>query len=104
MGELDSFYLNELINCILNSGRLYSYYRITTGNYDGMTNYDAMTDAMEIAYLTGNLDLYTTIANSIGIRVASRASSPALYMIFREEDERYVFYASENLAVRLATS
>ena len=104
MGELESFYLNELINCILNSGRLYSYYRITTGNYDGMTNYDAMTDAMEIAYLTGNLDLYTTIANSIGIRVASRASSPALYMIFREEDERYVFYASENLAVRLATS
>lgn len=104
MGELGSQYLNELTSCIVNNGNLYSCYRITTGNYDGAADYDALTDAMEISLLTGSLDLYTDIANTIGIRVASRSSSPALYMIFREEDGRYVFYAHENLSVRLLTS
>ncbi len=104
MGELGSQYLNELTSCIVNNGNLYSYYRITTGNYDGAADYDALADAMEISLLTGSLDLYTDIANTIGIRVASRSSSAALYMVFREEDGRYVFYAHENLSVRLLTS
>ncbi len=104
MGLLDPFYTNEIVSNMMNTGRIYSNFRITTGNYDGQEDFDALADAMEIAYLTGDLDLYTNIARAIGTRVASKSTSPALYMIFREEDGRYVFYAHENLAVRLASS
>ena len=56
----------------------------------------------QIAFLMDDADLYDKICNCIGMRVASKSTSPALYMVFREEDGRYVFYASENLGVRLA--
>ncbi len=102
MNELDSVSYNELRNLIMNTGFIYMYYYITTGNYSENTAYDAYVDAMQIAFCKGDMDLYDMICNRIGMRVATKSTSPALYMVFREEDGRYVFYASDNLGVRLA--
>jgi len=102
MNELDAASYNELRNLIMNTGFIYMYYYITTGNYSENIAYDAYVDAMQIAFLKGDTDLYGTICNRIGMRVATKSTSPALYMVFREEDGRYVFYASDNLGVRLA--
>ena len=57
-----------------------------------------------IAYYQGDTDLYNKLSDTLGKRVATKSSSPAIYMIFREENDRYVFYARENLSARLATS
>ena len=102
MNELDAASYNELRNLIMNTGFIYMYYYITTGNYSENIAYDAYVDAMQIAFLKGDTDLYGTICNRIGMRVATKSTSSALYMVFREEDGRYVFYASDNLGVRLA--
>ena len=102
MNELDAASYNELRNLIMNTGFIYMYYYITTGNYSENIAYDAYVDAMQIAFLKGDADLYGMICNRIGMRVATKSTSSALYMVFREEDGRYVFYASDNLGVRLA--
>ena len=102
MNELDSASYNELRNLIMNTGSIYMYYYLTTGNYSENIAYDAYVDAMQIAFLMGDTDLYDMICNRIGMRVATKSTSPALYMVFREEGGRYVFYASDNLGVRLA--
>ena len=57
-----------------------------------------------IAYFMGDRDLYGKLSDTLGKRVATKSTSPALYMIFREENDRYVFYARENLGTRLVTS
>ena len=102
MNELDSASYNELLNLIMNTGSIYIYYSLTTGNYSENIAYDAYVDAMQIAFLMGDTDLYDMICNRIGMRVATKSTSPALYMVFREEGGRYVFYAADNLGVRLA--
>ena len=102
MNELDAASYNELRNLIMNTGFIYMYYYITTGNYSENIAYDAYVEAMQIAFLKGDADLYGMICNRIGMRVATKSTSSALYMVFREEDGRYVFYASDNLGVRLA--
>ena len=102
MNELDAASYNELRNLIMNTGFIYMYYYITTGNYSESIAYDAYVDAMQIAFLKGDTDLYGTICNRIGMRVTTKSTSSALYMVFREVDGRYVFYASDNLGVRLA--
>lgn len=102
MNELDAASYNELRNLIMNTGFIYMYYYITTGNYSENIAYDAYVDAMQIAFLKGDADLYGMLCNRIGVRVATKSTSSALYMVFREEDGRYVFYASDNLGVRLA--
>lgn len=104
VGELDSLSYGEFKGQVMNSGRIYSEFVIITGNYTGREAVSSYTDGMMIAYFMGDTDLYDRLANTLGKRVASKSTSPALYMIFREENERYVFYARENLGTRLATS
>ena len=74
------------------------------GNYSGAEAVGAYTDGMMLAYYRGDTDLYNKLSDTLGKRVATKSTSPALYMIFREENDRYVFYAGENFATRLATS
>ena len=103
-GELDSSSYAELKGQAMNSGRIYTQYVIMTGNYSGRESVSSYTDGMMIAYYMGDTDLYNRLSDTLGRRVATKSTSPALYMIFREENERYVFYARENLGARLATS
>ena len=89
---------------VMNNGRIYSEFVLLTGNYTGIEAMGAYTDGMRIAYCMGDKDLYEKLSDTLGKRVATRSTSPALYMIFREEGERYVFYARENFSTRLVTS
>ncbi len=104
VGELDSRSFAEFKGQVMNSGRIYSEYVIMTGVYAGQEAAGSYYDGMMIAYFMGDTDLYNKLSDTLGKRVATKSTSPALYMIFREENDRYVFYARENLGTRLATS
>ena len=104
VGELDNASFAEFEGQTINSGRIYSEFVIMTGNYSGYEAFSSYTDGMMLAYYMGDTDLYDKLSETFGKRVATKSTSPALYMIFREENDRYVFYARENLGARLATS
>ena len=104
VGELDSESLAWFKEEVMNNGRIYSEFVIMTGNYSGREAMGAYTDGMMLAYYIGDTDLYDKLSDTLGKRVATKSSSPALYMIFREENDRYVFYARENFSARLVTS
>ncbi len=104
VGELDGMAFAEFKEMVMNSGRIYSEFVFMTGNYSGAEAVGAYTDGMMLAYYRGDTDLYNKLSDTLGKRVATKSTSPALYMIFREENDRYVFYAGENFATRLATS
>ncbi len=104
VGELDGESFATFKEMIFNFGKIYSAYTIMTGNYSGGEAYSSYTDGMMIAYYMGDKDIYEKLSDTLGKRVATKSTSPALYMIFREENERYVFYARENFSTRLVTS
>ena len=104
VGELDNASFAEFKGQSINSGRIYSEFVIITGNYSGHEAFSSYTDGMMLAYYMGDTDLYDKLSETFGKRVATKSTSPALYMVFREENDRYVFYARENLGARLATS
>ncbi|MCR4776352.1 MAG: hypothetical protein K5869_08245 [Saccharofermentans sp.] len=100
--ELDIESYNELKNMLVNERRIMSSYYIVTGNYGGGEAYKQYSYVMELAYDMEDRDLYRAACNSVGTRVATRSSSPAIYMIFRESNGRFTFFASDNLGVRKA--
>ena len=104
VGELDDASFAEFKGMVINSGRIYTEYVIMTGNYSGREALSSYTDGLMMAYYMEDKDLYGKLSDTLGKRVATKSTSPALYMIFREENDRYVFYARENLSARLATS
>ena len=104
VGELDNASFAEFKGMVINSGRIYTEYVLMTGNYSGREALSSYTDGLMIAYFMGDRDLYGKLSDTLGKRVATKSTSPALYMIFREENDRYVFYARENLGTRLVTS
>ncbi len=104
VGELDDASFAEFKGMVINSGRIYTEYVIMTGNYSGREALSSYTDGLMMAYYMEDKDLYGKLSDTLGKRVATRSTSPALYMIFREENDRYVFYARENLGTRLVTS
>ena len=104
VGELDGESFAEFKGMVINSGRIYTEYVIMTGNYSGREALSSYTDGLMMAYYMEDKDLYGKLSDTLGKRVATKSTSPALYMIFREENDRYVFYARENLGTRLVTS
>ena len=104
VGELDDASFAEFKGMVINSGRIYTEYVIMTGNYSGREALSSYTDGLMMAYYMEDKDLYGKLSDTLGKRVATKSTSPALYMIFREENDRYVFYARENLGTRLVTS
>ncbi len=102
MKELDNESYIELKNRIVNERRILGKYYIATGNYGGAETYKQYSYVLDIAYDMDDRDLYRAACNCIGVRVATKSSSPAIYMIFRENDGRFTFLASDNLGVRKA--
>ena len=88
----------------VNSGYINSEYYYSYGNTQGAQASDIYPDVMMIALERGDDDLYDIMSGVEGSRVATYSSSPALSMIFREENGRFVFYARENLLVCLAVT
>ena len=104
VGELDNSSFSEFKGSVMNSGRIYKEYSMLTAAYSGSEASSAYTDGMMVAFYMGDKDLFDKLSDTLGKRVATKSTSPALYMIFREENERYVFYARDNFSARLATS
>ena len=103
-GELPEDSLSWLKMQILNNGYVGSEYYYTYGSTQGAQAADIYPDIMLIAVETEDEDLYELMSSIEGSRVATYSSSPALSMIFREENGRFVFYARENLLVCLAVT
>lgn len=101
VGKLpDSVYTQFKANMI-NDGVLLSSYYIATGLTGGSEIEQSYSDVMLLAALQKDKDLYTTVTKIIGIRVATRQQSRALYLVFRIKNDRYVFYGEENLKTYL---
>ena len=103
-GELDNASFAEFKSSVMNNSRIYTSYSMLTKSYSGVDAASAYADGMMMAYYMGDKDLFDRLSDTLGKRVATKSTSPALYMIFREEDERFVFYARDNFSTRLATS
>jgi hypothetical protein len=89
---------------ILNYGSIGREYYYTYGSTQGEQAVSIYPDILLIGLETGDGDLYDRMCAAEGSRVATYSSSPALSMIYREEDGRFVFYARENLDVCLAVT
>ena len=101
VGELPEVCFTWLKNTIVNNGILMNTYYFISGSVDGSEAIDTYTDILEIAYLYDDRDLFGRICSIEGNRVATYTNSPALSLIYREENGRYVLYARENLGVCL---
>ena len=102
--ELPSDVYNWLKMQIINYGLIRQQYYYSYGSTEGAEAVNIYPDIMHIALETGDDDLYERACILEGARVATYSSSPALSMIYREEDGRFVFYARENLDVCLAVT
>lgn len=103
MGKLPDKVYSDFKNSVVNDRILYNTYYIAADNCGGGEASDSYASAMRVAINKGDLDLYAKLCNVIGTRVANRQDSPALYMIFRQDGNRYDFLASENLGIRLVS-
>jgi len=102
VGEVDSDAYTWLKRQLINGAVLGDEFYIYTGATGGNEAVDIYPDIMHIAIECDDMDLYELSSTLEGSRVATYSSSPALYMIYREESERFTFYARENLDVLLA--
>ena len=104
VGELPEDSYSWLKMQFVNSGYINSEYYYSYGNTQGAQASDIYPDVMMMALERGDDDLYDIMSGVEGSRVATYSSSPALSMIYREENGRFVFYARENLMVCLAVT
>ena len=102
MGLLPVSDISWISQQIQNTGMIPQYYYITTGNFSEDDCYDAAPTALTLAYRTGDAPLYRILCNMEGLRVATKSTSVALYMIYRQEESRFTFDAAENIGVYLA--
>ena len=102
--ELPADAYNWLKMQIINTGVIRQQYYYSYGSTEGDEAVNIYPDIMHIALELGDDDLYERACTLEGSRVATYTSSPALSMIYREEDGRFVFYARENLDVCLAVT
>lgn len=89
---------------LINDTILYGSYFITTGLTGGNEIQGSYCDVLSLARLKGDTDLFRTCCRIMSIRVATKKESRAIYMIFRSENGRYVFYGDENLKTYLVTN
>ncbi len=90
-----------LKNTMINNPYMYSTYYFITGQLGGDESVDSYTDILHIAINMDDQDLFSRVIRSVGSRVATYNNSPALSMVYRSQDDRYVFYARENLELEL---
>ncbi|MCQ2517002.1 MAG: hypothetical protein MJ094_09140 [Saccharofermentans sp.] len=93
-----------LKNTLMNNGVLRSQFYYSQGITSGEEAADIYPDIMHIALCIDDSDLYERAATLIGMRVATYNNSPALSMVFREIDGRFIFYARENIDICLAVA
>ena len=93
-----------LKNTLMNNGVIRSDYYYSQGVTNGAEAANIYPDIMHIALCIDDQDLYERAATLIGMRVATYNNSPALSMVFRETDGRFIFYARENIDICLAVA
>ncbi len=93
-----------LKNTLMNNGVIRADYYYSQGITNGEEAADIYPDIMHLALCIDDQDLYNRAATLIGMRVATYNNSPALSMVFREIDGRFIFYARENIDICLAVA
>ncbi len=99
----DSIYHQFKTN-LINDGVIYSSYSLTTGLTGGSELQDSYVDALALAKFKDDTDLFRSIAKILSVRVATKTQSRALYLVFRSENNRYVFYSDENIRIYLVVN
>ena len=90
-----------LKSTFFNNPTLYDTYYFVTGAISGNEAVDSYVDVLNIAINMDDSDLFSRAIGNISSRVATYNNSPALSMIYRSRDDRYVFFARENLEIEL---
>lgn len=104
VGRLPDSSLSWLKTTLMNYGIIKQDYYYAQGVTSGLEAVNIYPDVMHIALSVDDSDLYERAATLVGMRVATYNSSPALSMIFRQIDGRFLFYARENLDILLAVT
>ena len=102
-GLLDQGVYNQFKLNMINDGYLRSNFYIATGLTGGSEIPGSYCDALLLARLQEDTELYKTVCRIMSVRIATSQKSKAIYMVFREENSRYRFYADENLKLFLIT-
>ncbi|SCW35955.1 hypothetical protein SAMN02910456_00724 [Ruminococcaceae bacterium YRB3002] len=100
-GLLPEGVYNEFKSSLINDSILKSNYYLATGLTGGSEITSGYQDALQLARLKQDTDLYRTICRIMSVRVATNKQSRALYLIFINENNRYVFYSHENIKTYL---
>ena len=103
-GQLPDAVYYQFKSNLINDGILYEYYYLTTGVSGGKEIQGAYSDTLLLARYKEDKDLYRTVCAMISPRVATNKQSKALYLIFRDENNRFRFYGEENLKIYLIIS
>lgn len=101
VGELPNSAYIWLKNTIINNPIIKDSYFFVSGYIDGAEAMDCYTDILHIAINMDDMDLYSRVITGIGGRVATYNNSPALSMVYRSFEDRYIFSARENLEIAI---
>lgn len=88
-------------NLVINGQRISESYFFVTGQLGGSEVTEAYTELLHIAVNMDDQDLFQRVIITFGNRVATYNNSPALSMVYRSHEDRYTFYARENLELAL---
>ena len=89
---------------LINDTILYDSYVITTGLTGGNEIQGSYCDVLTLARFKDDNDLFRTVCRIMSVRVATKKESRAIYMMFRTENGRYVFYGDENIRTYLTVN
>ena len=89
---------------LINEGILRADYSLMTNNLGGDEIPDSYCDALQLAKLEEDTDLFSTLCRILAVRVATKSDSPAIYLIFHNVNNRYIFYTHENIKTYLVVN
>ena len=89
---------------LINDTILYGSYFITTGLTGGNEIQGSYCDVLTLARFKDDPDLFKTVCRIMSVRVATKKESRAIYLLFRNENGRYVFCGDENLRTYLTVN
>ena len=104
VGRGDHDIYSNVKNLVINGMAYQDTYYIISRSMGGDEDLGVYAQIMQLALVSDDIDLYDRASARVGFRIATYSSSPALYMVYRAVDDRFVFDARENLTVSLSVN
>ena len=99
-GDIVVITVSLIDGCHIDNTGDVTYYCLVIYNINFLL-FGSYCDALILARYKEDKDLYRNICAMIAPRVATNKQSRALYLVFRDENNRFRFYGEENLKIYL---